>query len=169
MKKESDTHESYGLLQLSRITCSPPMNVFGSAVKTSNPISLRIYRAEKQRELSREWYFSKKRLIEVYMSPSQFAEAVTTMNYGSGVPVTIQEVTGTRMQECPVLGQHEAFNKELKNEISKVLNKLDIMEKRAEELCTKKGALKVDEKKELLHIEPSLDALSSKDLLDPTG
>lgn len=109
---EDETHESYGLISLSRISSSKGMNLFGSAIQHGNYIALRIAEAIKYRDLNRDRYMPGKQLIEVLLSPTQFAEFITTMNIGSGVPCTIQNLHGRRMPECPDVQQREIFEEE---------------------------------------------------------
>lgn len=147
-----ENHESFGVLQISRQTCLPAMNVFGSSIKTGNPVSLSIYRAEKIRDLNRTWFFPRERLIEVYMSPSQFAEAITTLNTGSGTPVTLEYVDGERMEECPDVSQRQLFEEEFENSMSKVSKYVETILSATEKIFKKKGTVKVKDKETILNI-----------------
>jgi len=148
--RKREKHESFGLLQISRTTCSPPTNVFGSSIKTGNPIMLRISKGEKIRDLNREWYFDYEQIIEVEMSPSQFAEAITTLNAGVGVPVTIRRVQRKQMERCPDESINELFNEEFTKDIKGASKQLTELKVVAENILTQKGGLKAAEKKELL-------------------
>ncbi len=57
------------------------------------------------------------------MSYSQFAEAITSMNMGSGVPVAIRwtEKDG-RIPECDFVSKREQFADEFKEQIDKTMN-----------------------------------------------
>lgn len=83
------THPAYGTVELSRISCNPPMTLFGSDVKHGNFIALRINTAKKYSDGNHDFIHSDKQLVEVYLSGVQFGELLTSMNYGSGVPCTI--------------------------------------------------------------------------------
>lgn len=145
-----DTHESYGLLQISRVTAHPPMNVFGSAIKTGNPIALRIKRATRKRNIHQEWYHANGTILEIYMSPAQFSEAITTMNIGEGIPATIIYADGKNIEVCPSYGQNETFNDELKKDIKQAMESIEHVYKMASEILGSKGPVKVAEKKTLL-------------------
>jgi len=78
----SESHPSYGMVSFNRQQQTPPANLFGSSIKHQTLISLTIRRGTKERDLSRDWYFGGEELIEVLLSPNQFAEAITHMNMG---------------------------------------------------------------------------------------
>jgi len=147
--RTEENHESFGLLQISRQSCRPAMNVFGSSVKTENPISLRIKRAVKHRGLNRHWYYSTEEIVEVIMSPAQFADAITTLNSGSGTPVTIRYVNRKEMESCPETSQTELFHEEFKNKIKDVVSDLTNLLKVSKEVLQSKGQVKVADKNKL--------------------
>ena len=144
------SHPSYGLIEISRMSCSPPINVFGSSIKTANPISIKISHTEKHRDLNRDSYFGKERIIELWLSPSQFAEAITTLNIGSGTPVTIMNIQGETIEKCPDEGVNELFNEEFASDIKSISNQLTQLKKAADEILRSKGGIKAAEKNKLL-------------------
>jgi len=150
MDEKKENHESFGMLQISRRTCTPPINVFGSSVKTSNPIHLTITTATKYRSLNRHWFHSNKELIEIYMSPAQFSDAITSLNAGSGTPVTIDHVGGEKMAECPEVDQRQLFEDEFDKDMKNIAKELSELTDLAEKLLTAKGTLKSADKKSLL-------------------
>ncbi len=145
-----ETHESYGLLQISRTSCQPAQVVFGSSIKTGNPIRLRVHRAEKHRDLHREWYHDKETIVEIEMSPAQFAEAITTLNVGVGVPCTIRYVDSKRMDKCPDEGVNELFNDEFKEDIRDVAATLTELQTEAKRILGAPGTVKKADKTALL-------------------
>ena len=101
--KEYETHESWGMIGASLCTCNGG-NFFQSDVPCHNLISITIKQAEKQRMLNKDWVHGKKTICEVYLTPMQWAEMLTNMNYGDGVPCTIRytETNGlTEFKEEP--------------------------------------------------------------------
>jgi ElaB/YqjD/DUF883 family membrane-anchored ribosome-binding protein len=150
--KTIDKHESYGLIGISRQTSSLAVPLFGSSIKHNNIISICIRHAKVERKYHQEWFFSDSRqpIVEINLSPSQFAEMITTMNIGDGVPCTIRYVEGKEMERPPYSGMNETFNKELVQDVDHCLTELKELEKQATELLEKKGQLKVSERKELL-------------------
>lgn len=84
-------HPSYGIVGFSRVQCTP-IKLFGSDIKHSSFIKLRIGSAvsRKDNHLHQDSIGSSyKTFIEVNLTNSQFAELLTTMNIGDGVPCTI--------------------------------------------------------------------------------
>lgn len=117
--KDSVTHPSFGQVQFSRTT-GGRSRLYGSALrKHGDSIRLRIVRSEMSYELGRTWYFGKgKPLIEVELSAAQFAELLTTMNVGSGVPCTIKALDGKLVEPLPDDEplEHERVGKEFVND-----------------------------------------------------
>ena len=102
LKKETQEtkHESYGLAGFSRSTCNPGVNLFGSSILHSNTITFRVHHAKIDRKLEQDWFHADGRvpIIEIEMSQTQFAEMITSMNLGDGVPVTIRNIQGQRIE-----------------------------------------------------------------------
>ena len=75
-------HESYGIIGISRVTSHPAKNLFGSSVKHTHSMALRIKTASVDRHLNQDWYHAENELIEIEMSPTQFAEMITSLDTG---------------------------------------------------------------------------------------
>lgn len=93
-KDESDplggseySHPSYGMISVSRATGGSG-SLFGSEIKNSNFMQIEISEASVRQDLGRNWYHSTNSIVEVNMSPVQYAELITCPNT-SGVPCTI--------------------------------------------------------------------------------
>lgn len=130
MKDEKTTqHESFGIAGFSRSTTGGDgVSLFGSSIKHGNTITFIVRHAEVTRNLEQDWYNSSSRqpIIEIEMSQSQFAEMITSMNMGEGIPVTIRKVDGKRMEACPhesKVQQHSNEFKQRMKEFSERLNK----------------------------------------------
>ena len=91
---ENEKSEDYmGRISWHRLMCSSPQNLFGTEIKTSNPIKIEICNAAEERDLNRNWVFSRNKIIEVEMSPIQWAEFLTSGNT-EGVPCTLKWIRG---------------------------------------------------------------------------
>ncbi len=141
-------HESFGLLSFSRTQSNKADHLFGSSIKHQNTIVMRVHRASEHRSLYRFNHFEKEGLIEVELSYSQFAEAITAMNT-QGIPCTIKRVLGQQMEKCPGESQRELFEKEFEGKVSSIANMLVSLESSSNEILDRKGGLKVADKKEL--------------------
>ena len=89
MFKNKEKHPSYGMLSFNR-TSGGITSLFGSSIKHKDTIRMRLLEGEVDRHLNSDYYFGHNEIVEVEMSYSQFAEAITSMNQGCGVPVTIK-------------------------------------------------------------------------------
>lgn len=147
--EETRTHESWGVLRIHRQqgNIGP---LFGSSISHHNSIALTICRAESTRHLNQEWIHGRDELIEVVMSPVQWAEAITNMNCGSGTPVTICHVQGKQMPKCPDTNIRKQIESEFKSDMKEVSKRFSAASARIEELMQKKTALTISEKNEVL-------------------
>lgn len=98
-----ESHESFGLVGFYRSQGS--RRLFGSHIENhASFITMRVHRAARRHGLSRDWYGTdggRLPIVEVCMSAAQFAQAITSMNMGEGVPCTIESVEGISMEEVP--------------------------------------------------------------------
>ena len=156
MRKDSindkpEEHESYGLLQISRIQ-GTPRPLFGSTIRHGDTIMLSIDRGKVYRDFQRNRYHSGQSLIQVEMSAAQFAEAITTLNVGCGVPVTLRRMAGVeQIADPPSVDFKERAKSELKAEMGELAERIEELAKDAREILTRKGTtIKADERKKLL-------------------
>lgn len=152
-----EEHESFGMLSLSKITCSHGNSLFGSSIKHQNTIRLSVKTAVKDRHLHKNWYHDKDTIVEIEMSPVQFAEAISTSMNSGGVPVTIKRANGKQMEECPEEHTKEIYEQEFKDDIKKVLGNTTKMLKLVEEKLKAKGQLKVSDRQELASVLYTLE------------
>lgn len=144
---KKSTHESYGLIGCSRLSSSPGHPLFGSSILHSNSIMLRIKTAEVDRHLNRDWYHGKDLLVEVELSPTQFAEMITSMNMGEGVPCTIRRTESkVRIEDPPEVKQRQVFEEEFQDDVNRVTELYNKDYTEVQELLTKKEQLKAAER-----------------------
>lgn len=86
------SHPSYGMVGFNRWQGSD--RLFGSAVHTHHGISLTIKRATRQHHLYQDWYHGRGEIVRVEMTEAQFAQLITSMGQGDGVPCTLKWITG---------------------------------------------------------------------------
>lgn len=94
MKNEWKKHKSWGMVGLSRVFYSGSRELFGSDITNHTGIVLTLKHAQKQRELGRDWTLGDDMICRIVLSPNQFAEMVSNMNVGDGVPCTIEYIQG---------------------------------------------------------------------------
>lgn len=86
-------HPAYAIVNLTRI--SGGTDLFDSSFTHQHFIGLSIKRAVKYSDGASDHIMGKEQLIEVWMSESQFARIITSMNMGSGGPCTLVRFNGT--------------------------------------------------------------------------
>ena len=96
MFEKEETHASWGMVGLYH-TQGGERQLFGSDVSNHNTIILRVKHAKKERALGRDWTMGTDTICEVELSSLQFAELLTNMNIGDGVPCTVRY---TRTDGC---------------------------------------------------------------------
>lgn len=144
MDNEDIKHESYGMLQISRVNCGAGNPLFGSSIKHSNMIELSIHEGYLNRHLNRDWFHAGKRIITIAMSYNQFADAMTNLNCGDGVPTTITYKDGKYVEKCPFISKNEQHHEELRQAFEELQKKVTELSKQTDELLGKKTLNKAD-------------------------
>lgn len=142
-----ETHPAFVQASFSRRQ-GHPGKLYGSNLDHHHThVTLEVKRSELVHDLSRDWHFSKELLIEVDFSAAQFAELITTMNVGSGVPCTLRfnskegkipglpEDTSTESERI-----EESFNANLAEKVKR----FEEYEKQIAEILKKKSIGKAD-------------------------
>ena len=81
------SHPSFATVQVCQTTGE--RKLFQSNVEAPTAMRLTISTAHVRRDLSHDWVFSQNRLIEIVMTPAQWAELLCSTNRGDGVPCTL--------------------------------------------------------------------------------
>jgi hypothetical protein len=148
-EESRETHPAYGMIGFSRVTNGgvyTKHKLFGSSLDNHpTTIRLQIKHAERQHGLGHDRYYAKGKIVEVELSAGQFAELLTTMNMGDGVPCTIRYADGKPIEEIPaqrmeVERVREGFEKDMK----RVGKKLRTFMDSAKETLAKKNLTKDD-------------------------
>jgi hypothetical protein len=143
---------SFVSLQISRVS-STGAKLFGSQIIHHNYITLAINECEYKRDeiLHTDWYFgSSKPIIEIAMSAEQFAEAITTLNYGSGTPATLTFHNDERFELPNMPTKAEQFKSEIDSKLKEKIGEINNLTKKITTRFEDSKPLKADEKKELL-------------------
>lgn len=148
------SHPSYGLVSFSRCNCTPK-NLFGSNIKHTSYITLRIGGsiATQDKDLHQDKIKSNyERYIEVALTSSQFAELLTSMNIGEGVPCTI-----SFMKNVGLIEYSQPYNENLDERSDRMLdverqrntNRMKELKRDINTILEKKTALTKEEKRNL--------------------
>lgn len=137
IESNKEKHESYGMISLNR-SYGSEQYLFGSSIPHDNVITLTIREGEVDRTLNKDWFSGKRRLIQVNMSESQFAELITSFGQGDGVPCTLKEVMGERKQDCPFTNKRQQFDHEMREHIQEIHKTTEKLLKEVDNLFTTK-------------------------------
>jgi len=139
------------MIGFSRVSHGPGRNLlFGSHLdRHHETIMMRVKTAERSHGLSHDWHHGRYELLEVEMSPMQFAQLLTTMNFGDGVPCTVRFVTTKgqgRIDPVPEthLPEQVKILEGVKREASELVASMDERRQRLQELLDKKSINKGD-------------------------
>ena len=150
---ERQSHESWGLMSISRHSIGGGgQSLFGSGIRHHNTVVLTISKADIYRSLNCNRPTPTEELIEIEMSPTQWAEAITHMNCGVGTPVTLRYMANTRISECPFVDERQTIEDEFDEHMQDVAKQFSKGLERVRELFEKKSTITVAEKKEILEI-----------------
>ena len=144
------SHPSYGTLAFSRRT-GGATPLFGSSIEHRDTIAMTLYHANVTRGLHEDHVYGNKAIAEVEMSYSQFAEAITSMNMGSGVPVTIRwtEKDG-KIPPCDFVSKREQFADEFKEKRKRATNESQQIIKDVAKMFEQKKNLTKADRQEIL-------------------
>ena len=142
-------HASYGILHISRTSGgTSAIRLFGSPLATHyGTIRLTISKGKWIHGLNHDRYFGmNKDFIEIEMSAAQFADAITSLNMGSGTPCTIRYIQGERIDPPPHhTTEAEYIRDNFESTLDKYKAKAHTYRKRIEELASKLSAKAKDE------------------------
>ena len=144
------SHPSYGTLAFRRRT-GGATPLFGSSIEHRDTISMTLYHADITRGYHEDWISGNREIAEVEMSYSQFAEAITSMNMGTGVPVTIRflEKEG-KIPPCDFVDKRKQFTQEFSEKRQEISEKSQQVLNEVSELFSQKKALTKAEKDEII-------------------
>ena len=149
--REKIEHESFCMVQFSRCSCTPPKNLYGSNIKHSSLIRLQIKPSYKERDLNDTWYYTKgDTIIDIDFSEMQFAQLISSLNMGSGIPGTMVYLNGNQLQTPPIESTRDLFNTEFKTKCREILDNIRTTLDSASEFLTLKRPMKAKERDDLL-------------------
>lgn len=145
---DKNTHPMYGMISFSRASGGGSSNLFGSSVPCNTVINIRLKKGFVERDLNHEWFTGRDTLFEVALSPAQFAEAITNMNCGDGVPCTIRyndaEKQYHNLNDCPYEPQFTVYEHEFSETCQSANNNVNKLIDDAKALLNQKSIRKSD-------------------------
>lgn len=95
-----ETHESWILVRANLV--SGWTRLFDSEIKHQHYVTVVVNRCTRKRDLHRDWLHQTQTLIEFNMSQAQWGAFVSSFGNGSGVPATLDFLTGVGNVPQPV-------------------------------------------------------------------
>lgn len=153
MKQERHTHESYAQISFSRINGNA--NFYGSELQQDHYISMEIHQSEIQRDLTQDRYYTTGPMVlRLRMTNTQFSELITSLNYRSGVPCTLEIANGKKIEDLPPIESRKEFvHKQFKERMKTFANTIKDQQLKAKELVKKKTLSKQDINDLNMHLE----------------
>lgn len=145
MEKEREVtkHESFGLIYFSRST-GGNQKFFGSELPQGNYITMYLHNAEIERDLTWDRYYQKEPIVKLRMTANQFAELITSLNVGNGVPCTIERLHGKPVEQLELESRKEFVHRKFKDRMTEFANSLIPKSKELQELLKKPKLSKQD-------------------------
>lgn len=151
MERETLTHPAFGLIGFSRVS-GGENTLFGSSIKHNDRIIMRLKHAKQDRHLHDDWYHGRGLITEVEMSYSQFAECISSLNAGEGVPCTIRytEKDGMVPYIKENVSKREQFRNEFSETVSKAMEQVQEQINQIQESIDNKKSLGIKDRKEII-------------------
>ena len=163
LRNSEESHESFGMIGFARVAGGGGKRrlLFGSHLENHyETIQMTIKTAVRKHGLSRDWHHGIDTLIQVEMSPVQFSQLLTTMNFGDGVPCTIRYKAGQGYLE-PVpdsyVPEPTKILNEAKSHFESLFQDIDTKSSEIDKILSKKTLSKQD-KQRIKHLSNDIFA-----------
>jgi hypothetical protein len=118
-------HPAFGQISASRVSATPGRTLYGSDFVHRAWVTLRISRSSFDRSLSRDWHHELGQLIEIDLSEAQWATFVSSLNLGSGVPCTLNQVGHEQMPGITRRVETEHFLDETREVVASAIRQVE--------------------------------------------
>ena len=144
MEQEKITHESFGQISIDRVT-GVGSQFYGSELPQDNYISIEINHSELNRDLTREWYFPTNQILKLRMTSNQFAELITSLNNGGGVPCTLERIENKSIEQFEKQESRKEFvHRKFKERMKEFAIRIRDNQQKAKTIINKKTLSKQD-------------------------
>jgi hypothetical protein len=156
MESKKTTHPSFGILSISRghygkgLSNIDKITLFGSSILHTSFILMEVHRASLLRTIHHDSVFPEGMpIVSFYMSPSQFADAITSLNT-VGTPCTISFVDGHPVEPPPYESKRVQFDEEFEEKMEEIVSDTNEYYTKIKEILDKPNIGKHD-REEILH------------------
>jgi hypothetical protein len=141
---EEQRHPAFGLVRFSRIQGGCPV-FYGSELEQNHYIQMEVSESYVRRELTRDWYSDGPIVVRLRMTSGQFSELITTLNYGVGVPCTLEFRDGKKVESLVNQdSRKDVVHKEFKNRMKMFADTIREKKDSAKTIVKKKILSKAD-------------------------
>lgn len=139
--------------------------LYGSKISHQNYISMRVKSAYTSHQNGYDSHYGGELLLEVDMTSNQFAEAITSLNMGDGVPVTLRytQLTGA-IDKPEVPDFRQILNDDILEHVDDSRKLVRSARQKAEEIVAKKSVNKAD-REEILSLLNRLEISVGSDTM----
>lgn len=121
---ENNKVDCKGLIQINRSYGGRNV-LFGSNIPHDTCMKLTISQAYISRSFNENHYYPTNKIIEIELSPSQYAEMITNLNHGVGVPCTITKFMEERIPNNLSLNDElETVKSEYSESVDKIMDEI---------------------------------------------
>lgn len=154
-KEEQYSHPSFGQISFSRVSCKPSQNFYGSELPQDHYITMELTNSIIERRLTQDHYYNTGiPIVKIRMTSGQFAELITSMNYGSGVCCTIERQGATKIDDLPIQESRKEFvHRKFEERMKVFADEIRDKQIKAKELVKKKTLSKEDMRQLQIHLE----------------
>lgn len=162
-----EVHPAYGVVQVSRRSSSPGMNLFGSDLSHQHYIAVTVCRASVHRELHRDWTCPGEDLVEFSLSEAQWAKFVAGASQSFATEVTLERYSeGGKYVMAPEIARKtesrkDQFDKEFQQKLFRALEGFSKSVEALKELSDGKSVSKVKLKEVVRGLQIQLSNLPS--------
>jgi hypothetical protein len=139
------SHPSFGSMTITRYTgFGGDGHLFGSDITHDNGISISLYESEYSRKLNHDYIRPSRKITEIHMSSTQWAEFITTgINNGGSTPCTInyRQGMGTIANATP-MNKLEVIESEIDENVDKAVQFIEDVKGRLDDLLDEKTITK---------------------------
>lgn len=143
-RRAKTTHPSFG-----KITVMHPQGrgqrCFGSDLEHDHTVQITIHEASYERDLSHDWYSPGGQVVQIRMTPLQWAEFLSSQGKGEGTPCTLTYRADQGSIEAPPIYRkphHEVFKDEAQERINRAVEATREAERLLGNLTSSAGSVK---------------------------
>lgn len=120
----TETHESWILLRLSKVSAQPGVHLFDSEISHNRYVTVEVCGCERRRDLNRDWKYTTKVLMEFAMSQAQWGAFVSSFGDGGGVPATLYFDQSGHVPQAPHESRMAESMREVRDSGDKALTEI---------------------------------------------